>query len=137
MRCLLRYGRFVICLRWYFCIFGPCIAIGHHDFIASYYSTYVACRDCGQAFYYIYVAAIFRIPYQDCFLTGLYLTQVSEFGFVLSQQAVSSGAMTSTHGVILTAVTFVTIVGVSTPYSQRSSIILSGKYVVGQVSPNF
>ena len=55
---------------------------------------------------------------KTAFLTGLYLTQVSEFGFVLSQQAVSSGAMTSTHGVILTAVTFVTIV-VSAPLIVR------------------
>lgn len=55
---------------------------------------------------------------KTAFLTGLYLTQVSEFGFVLSQQGVSSGAMTSTHGVILTAVTFVTILA-SAPLISR------------------
>ncbi len=54
------------------------------------------------------------------FLTGLYLTQVSEFGFVLAHQGVSSGAMGASHGVILTAVTFVTIL-VSAPLIVRGN----------------
>lgn len=55
---------------------------------------------------------------KTAFLTGAYLTQVSEFGFVLAHQGVASGAMTMTHGVILTAVTFVTIV-LSAPLISR------------------
>lgn len=55
---------------------------------------------------------------KTAFLTGAYLTQVSEFGFVLAHQGVANGAMALTHGMILTAVTFVTIV-VSAPLITR------------------
>lgn len=54
------------------------------------------------------------------FLTGLYLTQVSEFGFVLAHQGSLSGAMSATHGVVLTAVTFVTIL-ISAPLIMRGN----------------
>ncbi|MEK7577217.1 MAG: cation:proton antiporter [Patescibacteria group bacterium] len=59
---------------------------------------------------------------KTAFLAGLYLTQVSEFGFVLAHQGVASGAMTVNHGVILTAVTFVTIL-LSAPLISRGHAV--------------
>lgn len=46
---------------------------------------------------------------KTAFLVGLYVTQVSEFGFVLARAGVTSGALTDAHASILITVTFLTI----------------------------
>lgn len=46
---------------------------------------------------------------KTAFLVGLYVTQVSEFGFVLARAGVTAGALTDAHASILISVTFLTI----------------------------
>lgn len=52
------------------------------------------------------------------FLVGIYLTQVSEFGFVIAGTGVALGALSEAHASLLIAVTFVTIV-LSSPMISR------------------
>lgn len=56
---------------------------------------------------------------KTAFLVGLYLTQVSEFGFVLARSGVAVGALSDVHAAILIAVTFLTIM-ISAPLIARS-----------------
>ncbi len=50
-----------------------------------------------------------RYHRKTAFMVGAYLTQVSEFGFVLAQSGLVLGVLTREHAAILIAVTFVTI----------------------------
>lgn len=71
-----------------------------------------------------------RYHRKPAFLVGLYLTQVSEFGFVLAGAGLSNGALNENHAAILIAVTFLTI-AISAPaiaakhtlYARFSTII--------------
>lgn len=47
---------------------------------------------------------------KTAFLVGLYLTQVSEFGFVLAQAGLGLGVISHQHASVLIAVTFITII---------------------------
>lgn len=55
---------------------------------------------------------------KTAFLVGAYLTQVSEFGFVIAGTGVALGALSETQSSILIAVTFITIL-VSSPLISR------------------
>lgn len=50
-----------------------------------------------------------RYHRKTAFMVGAYLTQVSEFGFVLAQSGLALGVLSREHASILIAVTFVTI----------------------------
>lgn len=60
-----------------------------------------------------------RYHKKSAFLAALTLTQMSEFGFILSSEGVRVGAMTEREATILAATTLLTIV-VSTPLLSRS-----------------
>jgi CPA2 family monovalent cation:H+ antiporter-2 len=60
-----------------------------------------------------------RYHRKTAFMVGLYLTQVSEFGFVLARAGVGAGALTDAHAALLVAVTFFTIM-ISAPLITRS-----------------
>ena len=55
---------------------------------------------------------------KTAFLVGIYLTQVSEFGFVIAGTGVSLGALNESQSSLLVAVTFITIL-ISSPMISR------------------
>lgn len=55
---------------------------------------------------------------KTAFLVGIYLTQVSEFGFVIAGTGVALGVLSESHSSLLIAVTFVTIL-ISSPMISR------------------
>ena len=57
---------------------------------------------------------------KTAFLTGLYLSQMSEFGFVLARAGTSAGALSDVHATELITVTFLTIM-VSAPVITRGN----------------
>lgn len=57
---------------------------------------------------------------KTAFLVGLFLTQVSEFGFVLAKTGVAAGVLNESHSAILIAVTFFTI-AINAPLIHRSN----------------
>ncbi len=60
-----------------------------------------------------------RYHRKSAFLVGIYLTQVSEFGFVIAGAGVASGALSGGQASVLVAVTFITIL-ISSPLISRS-----------------
>ena len=56
---------------------------------------------------------------KTAFLVGIFLTQVSEFGFVIASTGVTLGALSSMHASVLIAVTFITI-AISSPLITNS-----------------
>ncbi len=73
---------------------------------------------------------------KTAFLVGLYLTQVSEFGFVLARAGVAAGALNDTHAAILVAVTFLTIM-ISAPLITRSHDVYYGFAALARRFPKF
>lgn len=70
---------------------------------------------------------------KTAFSVGLFLTQVSEFGFVIAGAGLSSGTLSSSYASILIAVTFLTIM-VSSPLITHSHTIY---YIVRSVTKRF
>lgn len=74
---------------------------------------------------------------KSAFLIALSLTQMSEFGFILSAQGVGVGALDSQQAAILASVTFLTIL-ISTPlFSRGHDLYALYQRTIGSMLPTF
>ncbi len=73
---------------------------------------------------------------KTAFLVGLYLTQVSEFGFILARAGMAAGVLSELHATILIAVTFLTIM-ISAPLISRSHDVYYGFSALMRRFPKF